>query len=105
MYIVNFKPLLISNCQFKILRENSLLTTRERQTHARTLKTNPKGGIPQIRRVTSGSIKAYNKPTVHLEPTPQPGKIPKSRVKFSKTKALVEIDRTPNCDLKREMSR
>ena len=77
MYLINFKPLLIPNCQFKILRENSLISNRERQTHARSLKDNKKGGKAQIRKVTGGSIKAYNRPRVHIEQTPLPGVTPK----------------------------
>ena len=41
--MVAFSPLLISNCQFKALRENSLLTDNLKETHARKLQSNAYG--------------------------------------------------------------
>jgi len=41
--MVNFKPLKLPNCQFKVFRENSLTSSRERETHARNLQDNIKG--------------------------------------------------------------
>ncbi len=114
MYLINFKPLPIPNCQFKILRENSLITNRERETHARKLRENNRGGKTQVRRVSGGSIKPQDRPKVHVEQKPIPGKplppiirpmpaVPGAPGQSQAPPA--EIERKPNCELKREMSR
>lgn len=109
-YVINFTPLLVPNCQFKILRENSLITTRERETHARNLKENLKGGPAQIRRVKSGSLSHQKRPIVQKPEVPKvPGKPiiqpPITKYLPGQTSPLPEVDRIPNCELKREMSR
>ncbi len=104
--MINFKPLHVANCQFKIIRENSLLSKRERETHARTIKENTKGGEPQVRRVTAGSITAYGElhPRPIPIPVPNPNPILPPIIRAYETKPPVEVDRKPNCDLIREMS-
>jgi len=109
MYLINFKPLLIANCQFKIFRENSLTTNRERETHARELQTHWK---PEIRRITFGSITPNPRPIpTPVIPVPPPMPNPKKKLEwpgiklYKKTPPLHEVDRTPNCELKRELNR
>jgi len=80
LYLVNRIPLDVPNCQFKILRENSLLTNRERETHARVIQENLKGGKPVIRKIKHDSF--INNP-----------------------KKIVDTDKTPNCEIHREISR
>lgn len=109
-YLINFKPLPVPNCQFKIYRENSLLTNRERETHARTLRENTKGGPAQVRRVTPDAITPITRPTIPVEPKPpapgEPEVVPQQTItKFNANHPPKEIYRSPNCELKREMGR
>ena len=45
----------MANCQFKIIRENSIIGTRKKETHARIIQKNPKGG-PLIMRLINFSL-------------------------------------------------
>lgn len=105
-YIVNFLPLNIPNCQFKIFRENSLLTHRDRETHARLLRENTKSGPPEIRRV----LKADVVPKPPAPPVPAPPVKPKiiNGVEVTyvgqKTEPPAEPNHVPNCELKRDMN-
>ena len=56
-HIVSLKPLNIANCQFKKLRENTLLTNRIKETHARRLPKNPFRRGSDVQIVVNKNIK------------------------------------------------
>lgn len=41
----------MANCQFKDLRENTLISDQTKETHARKLQTNPHGGPALIKNI------------------------------------------------------
>jgi hypothetical protein len=87
------------------LRENSLISNRARETHARQIKTNTIGGEPLIRRVQTGNVVAPLRPKTLAPPV-----IPKINVRNilnesevgQLTQPQAEVDPVPNCDLKRD---
>jgi hypothetical protein len=102
-YIVNNLPLNVPNCQFKIFRENALLSTRDRETHARSLRENTLSGPPEIRKVVDG-------PIVSVLPNPLLKRsltlnINKTIWTGQKTAPPSEPNYVPNCNLKRILTR
>ncbi len=90
LYLMNLKPIKIPNCQFKIFRENTLRSNRERETHARNLQENIKGGKPQIRRIQWSVVK---KKTLIIK-----------KIMLS-NKPSDRFEAEPNCEISREISR
>ena len=56
MQLIVNTPLEIANCQFKDLRENSLLTDRPKETHAREIQINLHGGPAVVKNVKFGQF-------------------------------------------------
>ncbi len=51
MQLIINRPLLMANCQFKDLRENTLLSEGTKETHARQIQFNKHGGPDIIKNV------------------------------------------------------
>ena len=48
----------MANCQFKDLRENTLLSDKTKETHARSLQTNDHGGPTRIKNIKFAQFKS-----------------------------------------------
>jgi carbonic anhydrase len=59
IYLVIDKPMDISNCQFKVLRENSLLTDRVKEIHARNTQELKDRKVYEIKYKDTPAVKAH----------------------------------------------
>jgi len=84
--MVGLSPLKIPNCQFKVFRENSLTSNRERETHARILQENKL----QILKININIPNILPKPPL---PVDEP------------TLPVVPVDEVPNCEIERQLIR
>jgi carbonic anhydrase len=101
VYIINLTPIKIPNCQFKILRENSLISNRTKETHARNIQDNTRGGAPAIRKI----LWIKHKPATKALPIKQVRKIMNVVKKFNPLKPVVLPEVAPKCEIKREISK
>lgn len=92
---------MIANCQFKDLRENTLLSDKTKETHARNLQINEHGGSAKIKNIKVAQLKASLN-LGQLTPARQPGnfEVPRPIVKLTKKQLKQSMFHTKaNCDL------
>lgn len=111
--MVGLSPLKIPNCQFKVFRENSLTSNRERETHARILQENSKGGRAEIRKINKNVLVPNTKPNikpnprVNLKIKPNPRVNPGVPIGPQYTPILPKQPEeiVPNCEIERQLIR
>ena len=98
MQIVLNRPLVIANCQFKNLRENTLLLDMERLTHARTIQVNSHGGSNIIKNLHFEQFRFRNSLG---KLAPSRGNENDSNRFERKRKRKIQGVRIQNCDLEK----